>query len=156
MTVAEYVANQTERMADSFAFFLAETPAERLTWKPELPGSAPTRSALEQASECVGVNFLVAKLLRGEVVTGNYEETDFADGQRAQDLLRSSAAELAAAIRALSEEDLVRVYAHPRARIPGENLIMMPYRNMGYHVGQINLIQMLYGDAEFHLPPKWR
>ena len=63
---------------------------------------------------------------------------------------------LAAAIRAMTEADLSRVYAHPRAQISGENLIVMCYRNMAYHVGQINLIQMLYGDAEFHLPPKWR
>ena len=156
MTIPEYVANQTERVADSLAYFLSVMPAERLNWKPELPGAAPTRSALEQVSECIGVNRLVAKVLRGEVVAGSHDETEFADGDEAQKLIQESAAELTAAIRAMTEADLTRVYAHPRAQIPGENLIMMCYRNMAYHAGQINLLQMLYGDAEFHVPPKWR
>ena len=38
----------------------------------------------------------------------------------------------------------------------GKNVILMPMRNMGYHIGQLNLIQMLYGDAEFHVPANWR
>ena len=27
----------------------------------------------------------------------------------------------------------------------------MPYRNMAYHAGQVNYVQMLYGDTEFHI-----
>ena len=156
MTIAEHIANQTERVADSLADFLSTTPEDRLRWKPECPGSCPTRSALEQVSECVGVNRLVAKVLRGETVTGGYDEIEFSSGEEAQTILKESATELVAALRTLSDDDLKRVFHHPRAEIPGENLIMMCYRNMAYHAGQINLIQMLAGDPEFHLPPNWR
>ena len=37
----------------------------------------------------------------------------------------------------------------------GITLIEMPYRNMAYHCGQLNFIQTIYGDKEFHLPPTW-
>ena len=38
----------------------------------------------------------------------------------------------------------------------GENVIVMCLRNMAYHAGQTNFIQILYGDTEFHVPPTWR
>lgn len=156
MTVPEHMAHQTERVAASLANFIATTPEDRLNWKPEFSGAVGLRSVLEQISECAGVNRLIARVLRGETVTGSYEETVFADGAEAQALLIASAKELTNAISALSDADLTRVFNHPRAQIPGENLIMMGYRNMTYHAGQINLYQMLLGDAEFHLPPTWR
>ena len=52
-------------MADSFAHFIATTPDDRLVWHPHIEGAAPTRSILEQVSECVGVNRMMAALLRG-------------------------------------------------------------------------------------------
>jgi hypothetical protein len=157
MTVPEYVARQTIRLADGFAHFLSTTPDDRLVWHPTLPGAAPTRSMLEQVSECVSVNRLLAAVLRhGEALPMPAESIDFANGLDAQEHLVSSARELAAAISAMSEHDLAGSYIHPRGVMLGENIIMMGLRNMAYHTGQVNLIQILYGDADFHVPPNWR
>ena len=157
MTVQEYIAEQTERIAAALSHYIGTTQEDKLYWKPEMAGSAPTRSILEQISECIGVNHLVAQLLRGEHVEAvAWPDLVFADDADAQDRIKASAAELAAAIRALHDEDLTRLFKHPRAEISGANLLMMPYRNMAYHAGQINFFQILYGDAEFHLPPTWR
>ena len=65
MTVPAYIARQTERMADSLAHFIATTPEDRLVWHPAMEGSGPTRSILEQVSECVVVNRTLAALIRG-------------------------------------------------------------------------------------------
>ena len=35
----------------------------------------------------------------------------------------------------------------------GEVLIDIPTRNMAYHGGQINFLQLLLGDKESHIPP---
>ena len=159
MTVPEYIARQTERMADSFAHFIATTPDDRLVWHPHIEGAAPTRSILEQVSECVVVNRMMAALLRGgkvEPAGPNSPPIKFANGQDAQEQLVTSARELATAIRMMPEADLARIYEHPRGKMSGENVIVMCLRNMAYHAGQTNLIQMLYGDAEFHVPPTWR
>ncbi|HZO92103.1 MAG TPA: DinB family protein [Chthonomonadaceae bacterium] len=159
MTIQDYVARQTERMAEALAHFVATTPDDRLVWHPAMEGSAPTRSILEQISECVTVNRLYAAMLRGEAVawpTGGWPDIHFANGQDAQEQLVTSARQLAEAIRTLEDAALNREFQHPRAQIRGENLILMGYRNMAYHAGQANFIQTLYGDAEFHVPPTWR
>jgi len=159
MTVPAYIARQTERMADSLAHFVATTPEDRLVWHPAIEGGAPTRSILEQVSECVVVNRMLAALIRGAAATPPGSDTPpikFANGQDAQEQLVASARELAAAISAMTSSDLTRVYEHPRAKMSGENLIMMGLRNMAYHAGQANFIQILYGDTEFHVPPTWR
>ena len=159
LTVPEYIARQTERMADSLAHFIATTPDDRLVWHPSIEGGAQTRSILEQVSECVVVNRTMAALLRGGTVPAANPDTPplrFANGQDAQEQLVASARELAAAIRGMSDADMTRTYEHPRGTMLGENVIMMCLRNMAYHAGQANLIQILYGDTEFHVPPTWR
>jgi len=159
MHVPEYMAIQTERMTDSLAHFIASTQEDKLQWQPQTEGSAPTRSVLEQIAECVVVNRMIAAGLRGETPSppsASGPALVLANGTDAQEQVRSSGAELAAAIRTMTEEDLERMYQHPRGQFVGANLIMMPLRNMAYHAGQINLIQILAGDAEFHVPPQWR
>jgi len=64
--------------------------------------------------------------------------------------------DLAGALRTLTDADLEKTFEHPRGTMLGKNLILMPMRNMGYHIGQLNFIQMLYGDTEFHVPKNWR
>ena len=159
MTIPAYMARQTERLADSLAHFVATTPEDRLVWHPAIEGGAPTRSILEQVSECVVVNRMLATLIRGGSLTPQPLDAPpikFANGQDAQEQLVASARELSAAIGAMCEGDLARVYEHPRAPMVGENLIMMGLRNMAYHAGQANFIQILYGDTEFHVPVTWR
>jgi len=159
MHVPEYMARQTERMTDSLAHFIATTQDDKLQWQPQTEGSAPTRSVLEQIAECVVVNRMIAAGLRGETPSppsASGPALVLANGTDAQEQVRTSGAELAAAIRTMTEEDLERMYQHPRGQFVGANLIMMPLRNMAYHAGQINLIQMLAGDPEFRVPPQWR
>jgi hypothetical protein len=67
----------------------------------------------------------------------------------------ASGTELAAAIRSLNEESLTTAYPHWRGPIVGESMLEVAYRNMAYHAGQVNMIQLLSGDTEFHVPPTW-
>jgi hypothetical protein len=155
MNIPEYVAQQTERTAESFCEFIISTHQDRLDWHPHLEGAAHIRSILEQVAECINVNHTIAALLRGEPpVIGQL--TELGGGEGACERLTESAVDLAGAIRTLTDADLEKTFEHPRGKMLGRNLIVMPMRNMGYHIGQLNLIQMLYGDAEFHVPKNWR
>ncbi len=156
MRVQDYIANQTERIAESLCQFLDSTLPDRLNWSP--PSDAgETRSALQQVGECVSVNHTYTKLIRGEVVASpDFPEVAFANLEDAKNQLKGSAHELANALRSMNDADLERVYSHPRAKMLGANLILMPLRNMTYHAGQINFIQTLYGDTVFHVPTNWR
>lgn len=158
LTVQEFQARRIERIADSLAHFVRTTRPDRLDWSPAAEGGAETRSMLEQIEECIVVNDLFAALLRGERVdreAARNRRLDFVDVEDACRQLQASAEALAAVVRGLSDADLTRQYPFWRGPTPGERVIEMPYRNMAYHAGQINFIQTLYGDTEFHAPPTW-
>lgn len=154
-TIFEFQARKIERMAASLAHFVATTSADRLDWCPATEAASQTRSILAQVSECVQVNRYTAALLRGEAPEFAHLLLHFSDGEEAQRQLIASGQEFAGAVRALDEGSLTQLYAHWRGPLSGEVLIEAPYRNMAYHAGQVNMIQLLVGDAEFHLPPTW-
>ncbi len=158
MNAQEYMAEQVEKMGPILAHYVATTAPDKLDWQPSVEGSAPTRSVLEQIGECIAVNRFMAATLRGEDVkppAGGWQVPAFADSQDAQQQLIASATELADAIRNMNDDDLNRAFQMRRGPTIGKNLMMMAYRNMAYHGGQINLIQLLTGDEEFHMPPQW-
>ena len=158
MNAQEYMAEQIERMGPILAHFVEETAPDKLTWQPALEGSAPTRSVLEQIGECVGVNLVFAALLRGEgggAPLGAYPIMKITNAQEAREQLIAATRALAEAVRALDDEGLTRTFQTRRGQTTGKNLMMAAYRNMAYHLGQINLIQLLAGDAAFHAPPTW-
>ena len=156
MTVQEFQADNIETISRLLAHFLETTHDARRDWKPAVEGAAGVRSAHEQVAECIAVNRVFAALLRGETPQPpNPGDTTlpFADCAGAQTMLIESGKELANVIRAMSDEDLSRMYVTRRGPMPGAQIIVLPYRNMAYHSGQINFIQLLYGDTEFRPQP---
>ena len=151
MTVQEFQARKTERIAIAVAHYVATTPADKLDWCPATGEESCTRSVLDMASECVACNRMICGLL------GCGEECDesvkITDAEAAKSELMKSANEVAAAIRALPDEALTRKYTMTMMTVTGEILIDLAYRNMTYHGGQINYIQLLLGDREFHMAP---
>ncbi len=136
------------------ASFVESTQVAVLDWRPEMPGSAGTRTVLEMVGECVTVNRRFAAKLAGEDEEGLSGPTLVGPDDAASQIAESGR-KLAEAIGSVSDEALARDYLHNGARLSGTNLAMGAYRNMAYHCGQINLIQMLRGDAENHRPDSW-
>jgi hypothetical protein len=158
MDAQEYMAEQIELIAESMAHFIEVTDTEKRTWKPLIAGSAPTRSTLELAGECVATNRYFAALLRGEAVAmpaGGAKVPPINSAEEARRELMASSKELSDAVRRMTETEMDRLYSHWRGPTTGKKLVMGVYRNMAYHVGQINLIQILGGDADFHPPTYW-
>jgi hypothetical protein len=160
ISLFEFQARRIERMAASLADFMSTTAPDRLDWCPATDANSQTRSVMAQVSECVSVNRYCAALLRGETpeqIPGRdgVPPITFSDREDAEGQLIASGRELAGAVRALDAEALTRHYPHWRGPLAGELIIEMPYRNMAYHAGQVNMIQLLSGDTEFHLPPTW-
>ncbi|MBV9865553.1 MAG: hypothetical protein JO316_09400 [Abitibacteriaceae bacterium] len=159
ITIFEFQAHKIERIAAALAHFVATTPPERLDWCPATDANSHTRSILAMVVECVQINRYTAALLRGETPEAPPAEgaipADLSTAEGAQQQLLASGHELATAVAALDETALTHLYPHWRGPIVGAVLIESPYRNMAYHAGQVNLIQLLAGDTEFHLPPTW-
>lgn len=158
MNAQEYMAEQIERMGEALAHFIETTEASQRTWKPQITDSVPTRSALELVSECIATNRYFAAMLRGEEVNrpaGGAQGETLHEASEAQAHIIASSKELAAAVRNLPDASLHQTYPLWRGPVLGKHLMIGAYRNMAYHAGQINYIQILSGDAEFHLPPTW-
>lgn len=154
MTAQEFMGEHIERMGLSVAHFVSTTEPSMLTWTQAAPNGHLSRTVLEVVAECVQANRLFAALLRGESPErpGELQLTS----ETAQKEIVSSSQVLAAAVRALDDAGIDREYVHPvRGALTGKILLMGAYRNMAYHSGQINFIQILGGDSEFHLPPTW-
>ncbi|MBB6048498.1 DinB family protein [Armatimonas rosea] len=155
MTVQEFQAEKIEGAAKLLAFWLGAMPEEKQSWTPTLEGAANLRTAREQVAECAGANRVFTQILRGERPTpfSPFEvKSEYASLEEAQQDLIASAIECAAVVRGLSDEDLAKDYVLRRGTMSGYQVIEFPYRNMTYHGGQINLLQLLYGDTEFHIP----
>ena len=154
MTVQEFQAEKIEGAAKLLAFWLSAMPEDKQSWVPEVVGAAGLRTAREQVAECAAANRFFATLLRGEkaIPFRPFEvKSEYASSEEAQQDLIASAAECAAAVRGLSEADLEKEY-RLRWSMTGYQVIEFPYRNMTYHSGQLNQLQLLYGDTEFHIP----
>jgi hypothetical protein len=152
MTAQEFQARKIERIARTLAHFVATTPADRLDWCPALDDKSCTRSVRDQLAECIACNRSVAVILSGGTAAVS-EENPVTDAPTAQEELLKSASELAAIIRAMPDEWLAKTFTTPYMTMTGEVLMDIPTRNMSYHGGQINFLQLLLGDKEFHVEP---
>lgn len=132
-------------------------PEDKLTWRPLDNG----RPALDLFSEAAQVTGMIAKVLetRGEFeISGELfakfraERTDWTR-EYAIELLENNFVELKAQIDALSDEELATVVTNPLRggmSLPLAGWAMLPYRTYISRFAQINYIQTLYGDFEFH------
>jgi hypothetical protein len=152
MTIQEFQARKVMRIARTLAHFVAMTPADKLDWCPCLDEKSCTRSVLDQISECIAFNRYVANLLESGEISDSCGKP-ITDAQTAQEELLLSAVALAAVMRAMPEDSLEKPFRMPSMTVTGEVLIDIPTRNMSYHGGQINYLQLLLGDKESHVPP---
>ena len=149
------MAEHAERMGLSMAHFIASTNPAMLDQHLETKGDQPTRSILELVAECASANRYFAALLNGGT-HGQPAIPVFTNSEDARDEIMASANVLADAIRSAPDDAFEQEFQHwSRGPLKGKILMMGAYRNMAYHSGQINFIQILGGDQEFHVPPTW-
>ena len=149
MTIFEWQGNLCEMMSHRVAHFVETTREDWLDKRPAIDDSSQTRSVLEQIGECVRINRAAAAHLRGE--QPEKSEWTPANSEEAQRELIASAKAYADAIRAQDESVFGKKFMMPWGEVDGAFLISVPIMNMSYHGGQINYVQMLYGDTEFHI-----
>jgi hypothetical protein len=151
-SLAAWQARLIEKSATILATFVESTREDRLRWQPSVEENSKTRSVLEQVGECIFANRRFSAILSGQPVpTAPAVWDEFVDGADAVAKLKESAAALSMLVAKMDSEALARDYPTHRGPMPGILAIQFPVRNMTYHMGQINMIQLLYGDTEFHI-----
>lgn len=151
MTMFEWHAEMVENAAGTLAFWVDKTRDDKVNWAPEMEGSTSTRSPMQLAAECALVNRSMAAMFRGEQPASR-EMPEYDCKEKCGDDLRASAKELGDAIRGLDASMLDRMYETPFGQTPGRMLLQICLGNLQYHGGQVNLIQLLYGDPKFYIP----
>ena len=145
MNPMESLAIQAEWTARNLAYNLDFIPADKLAWKP-----APTaKSALEIVNHTAGAFKGMQPVLSG----GSYGPAPFAPATtaaEARELIVGAATEYAAALRALSPEDLGKTVQLPFGTFPLGRCATFPVFDVMHHHGQIAYIQTLLGDTEDH------
>ncbi len=152
MTLGQWQARLIVKSAKILATFVESTDPERLKWRPSIGDESSTRSVLEQVGECIFANIRFRHIFLGQEPPAPPEEWDtFASAEDAKLQLIESATELAAIVATLDSASLAKEYKTHRGLMPGALAMQFPVRNMTYHMGQINMIQLLYGDSNFHI-----
>jgi hypothetical protein len=155
VNLSQYLANKITNAGTALHDAVAKMPDDRLNWHPETEGNKG-RDALDQALECAYLNEWVAKAYRtGEMPAIDWDdykkETD-ARRSKAQCLtwLKSSTDALASAVAAFPAEKLGDSTTDPvhggKPTTWADFALDLFYWNTVYHEGQVNYIQVLYGD----------
>ncbi len=136
-----------------FLFGLDRTPDDRLNWSPG--GEAPT--PLQVAGKIATYAGFFAGLLRGEPPAGRQMPPAPETREAAKELVDSALRTLASALGGVSEEDFDRTYTAPWGApvTIGEMIWWLPLV-CGYAQGQLNLIQLSYGDTDPNIPDEWK
>lgn len=152
MTIGQWQARLILKSASFMATFVESTPDDKARWRPSIDEKSQTRSILEQVGECIFANVRFFHILQGETPPSPPAEWDTFESKEVaiQELTRSAQA-LADVVEKLDSAALAKEYPTHRGPMPGALAIQFPVRNMTYHMGQINLIQLLYGDTHFHI-----
>jgi hypothetical protein len=156
MTVQEYVARVTERKAEDLLAAAHAVMQDSQSWKPLGRG----RTVIDLVAECAITNRMSIKLLheRAWDEAGREERRqahaalDTLD--KASASLRENTRALAAAIRALPDDQLALEIRLPDETSTVAEDLLHPYWNMAYHEGQINYIQTLEDQTLEEARPK--
>lgn len=141
ISVFEFVADRIERKADSLGAVIAGLSNERYRRAANVDGALTLGTIEQTLASCVGDNLRIAAALSGNRMPETVPDVnDPLTGQRA---VRRSAREVAAAIRAMTDPDLERMYSVPPLRISGAELILVPYRNLCSLNDLVDLIRAL-------------
>jgi hypothetical protein len=129
-------------------------PEDRFGWHPETDGNKG-RDALDQVLECAYLNEWAANAFR----TGTPASMDNDDygtqtnARRNKDAalkwLKEGTEALASAVEGMSPEQLGSTITHPfyNTEVTWADYADFFYWNTIYHEGQVNYIQVLYGDT---------
>lgn len=155
INLPQFLANKIRNAGAALHDAVAKMPDDRIEWHPVTEGNSG-RDALDQALECAYLNeWIVQGYRTGQMPTidwDDYKARTAARRNKADCLawLQSSTEALATALASFPQERLGESVMDPlhdgKATTWADFAIDLFYWNTVYHEGQVNYIQVLYGD----------
>lgn len=145
MEEMESAARLLRWMVGNFVHNLSFIPEEKLDWKP----AQGVKSPLEIAAEVVAGQRAMLPVFNG----GDWVHQPlpvFASRDEANQLLRETVEEYAAALESVRPEQLDRQVELFGNSVWAQRAVLLPVIDAMHHHGQITYIQSLLGDLEYH------
>ncbi|HLV78799.1 MAG TPA: DinB family protein [Chthonomonadaceae bacterium] len=148
-----FLANRLRAAGSDLYAACEKMPDDRLAWHPPVEGNTG-RDALDQLVECGYLNSWAATAFRNgalpplDATDYKYEKDAHRDRASALRWLREGTNDLAAAVEAFPADRLGETFTNPITDEPTTwaEFADFFYWNTIYHEGQVNYIQVLYGD----------
>jgi hypothetical protein len=137
-----------------FLFGLDATPDDRLSWSPG--GSAYT--PLQLAGRVAGFLDFLGEMLRTGVMPDRSggPPPPPATREEAKDRVAGAFDRMQAMLQGFTEVDLARPVPTPWGEpTPAALLLSVPASVVSYFQGQLNYLQLIYGDTNANMPPNW-
>ena len=155
VNLSQFLASKISSCGNALHDAVAKMPDDRIGWHPVTEGNQG-RDALDQALECAYLNEWIAEAYRTQQMIAidwnDYKAKTDARRNKADCLawLKSSTEALSAAIADFPADKLGDATTDPvhdgKATTWADFAIDLFYWNTVYHEGQVNYIQVLYGD----------
>lgn len=151
-TLQDFLAASTQQVATDLVAALLSIPEDKRNWSP----GAKARTALDMVAECALNNGYTADLVETRQWTMNdhdaylREKVALAAGswEALHTLLQDNTQKVIAIIRAVPDEMLGVEVPTPYSTGPLSGIMVYPYWNMSYHLGQINYIASILDGSE--------
>ncbi len=149
------LSRAAEKAVERFLYGLDQVPDDRLSWRP----SDTCKSPLEIVARMSGHVRFVARCVADRSVpdrVGFYANppTTRSEAHRA---ISEAVAELVAVFDSLTPSDLEAAMTAPWGEtLPVHRYLPLCLNSLFYFQGQLNYVQMAYGDMGVNIPPHWR
>jgi hypothetical protein len=153
INLAAFLASRIRTAGANIEKAVGKMPADRQKWHPTVDGNEG-RDTLDQLIECGLLNGLVAGAFQsGGVPNPDWDaygakKATLDSGEKIHAAFKEGTEALAAAIETCSPARLAETFIDPffEKEMNWAEFADFMYWNMCYHDGQINYIQVLYGD----------
>ncbi len=158
MTAKELMIRTIDRSLSDLFRNARAMPEDKLVWKP----AEANRSGLEILQECAQSLAWPRTMLKPGAFSGDMSEAFAAAQSERESWTTVEACEQAARAKWVEtrqfildypEDDLDRQIPLPFAPdlvLSVAEILSSPYWNLTYHLGQLNYVQLMYGDREMH------
>ncbi len=136
-----------------FLYGLDRTPDERLDWSPGEARKSPLQVAGTLAQF---LNFIAHTLASQEMPSWDVDSLPSpVTRDAAKEAVATACAALRRAVEGLEPADLTRKPPPPWSEETLEEVLWQINGTILYHQGQLNYLQLCYGDRDPNIPPNW-
>lgn len=154
MTVQTFMCDRIVQTGKLIVHWVEVMPAERREWIPEIVGSVQNRSVNDILGELIAVNRLVTNALTGGEPPAMHPMVaprPFTNVSEALPMFVATLDEAIAELITIEDSELEQEICVGTRRMRPIDFFEIIYRNLWYHGGQLNLLQLQYGDDTFHV-----